>query len=521
MSLIIKKVPYSRRCTKKSQSKGNPSAFYNDDRVDLADGANFKLIGEDRNIIFQMDSASESSKVKKLTDVAQNAIHNLLDFLHPKAVTMGSNMNQNTASEDVMSAEELRQQKKLQKEAFKAEMARRKAEKKLLDRSLKIMEKKLLYAALMLEKVKRDLEAKRLSIAKARLQNQKTLEASKHAMLKAKEENLMLRMQQTDRVIDEVEDVATESESSIFSGSERLRAMREKLAKEKLEREAAAARLQEERERLALQRQQEEQQRQVKRLEELHQKEEAKRLAEEKKLEEKALKEQQKREAQLKHEQLLAEKLKAQEEMRAKQKAGEKNQAKATKSIESKDEAKVNKKSETDEDLNSMFDDLVKTHKNDKQQEDKKAEAPAEKQPPEDNRTTEKNKAEEAKPEESQSFADKYKSNSANNEAAEAKPAAPLDLEKIKEENEKQKALQMIRTKNRAFIVFLIKGEDRGRKAWYYLKIDKLKKNIFMKAAQSESINLDDYGEVIYSAYGEEPPEDIQKKVHDEYEDVY
>lgn len=73
--------------------------------------------------------------------------------------------------------------------------------------------------------------------------------------------------------------------------------------------------------------------------------------------------------------------------------------------------------------------------------------------------------------------------------------------------------------KSRADCLYLCKGLDKGRAAWYYVMVDKPKIPIFLKQYETPggTINLLDYGEVVYSGWGEEPPEDIKKKVEEEY----
>lgn len=66
-------------------------------------------------------------------------------------------------------------------------------------------------------------------------------------------------------------------------------------------------------------------------------------------------------------------------------------------------------------------------------------------------------------------------------------------------------------------LVYLVTGTDRDKSAWYYVLVDRLKVRMFLQAMKSTSINLDDFGQVIYSAYGEKPPEDITNKVKEEY----
>jgi hypothetical protein len=71
--------------------------------------------------------------------------------------------------------------------------------------------------------------------------------------------------------------------------------------------------------------------------------------------------------------------------------------------------------------------------------------------------------------------------------------------------------------KAQADLVYLVTGTDREKSAWYYVLVDRLKVRMFLQAMKSSSINLDDFGKVIYSAYGEKPPEEITNKVKEEY----
>lgn len=66
--------------------------------------------------------------------------------------------------------------------------------------------------------------------------------------------------------------------------------------------------------------------------------------------------------------------------------------------------------------------------------------------------------------------------------------------------------------------IFLVKGKDTtNRQAWYYVLVDKSKKSMFESIQGTQSLNLNDYGKIIFSGYGDEPPEDMKKKMEDEY----
>ncbi len=68
-----------------------------------------------------------------------------------------------------------------------------------------------------------------------------------------------------------------------------------------------------------------------------------------------------------------------------------------------------------------------------------------------------------------------------------------------------------------AELIYLVKGIDAGRNAWYYVLVDRLKVQLFLKALNDEIIHLENYGKILHSAYGDEPPEDVTLSLKDEY----
>eukprot|EP01084_Bolivina_argentea_P056390 103217_1 len=70
--------------------------------------------------------------------------------------------------------------------------------------------------------------------------------------------------------------------------------------------------------------------------------------------------------------------------------------------------------------------------------------------------------------------------------------------------------------KKLAELVYRVNGNDQGRNAWYYVLVDEEKLKSFLKALNDETIHLDQYGVILYSGYGEEPPkyiiDDVKKK---------
>ena len=66
--------------------------------------------------------------------------------------------------------------------------------------------------------------------------------------------------------------------------------------------------------------------------------------------------------------------------------------------------------------------------------------------------------------------------------------------------------------------IYEIKGKDRGRPAWHYVllvddqdTIDKFKELTHGENAGNNTINVSDYGQVLKSGWGEEPPNDVQE----------
>lgn len=67
--------------------------------------------------------------------------------------------------------------------------------------------------------------------------------------------------------------------------------------------------------------------------------------------------------------------------------------------------------------------------------------------------------------------------------------------------------------------IFLVRGKDlSGRRAWYYVMVDKGKRDAFKSREGIPSLNLANYGRILYSGFGENPPEDIKNRMAEEYD---
>lgn len=123
------------------------------------------------------------------------------------------------------------------------------------------------------------------------------------------------------------------------------------------------------------------------------------------------------------------------------------------------------------------------------------------------------------------SFAAKYakKSNNFTSKALQSKESKadePKSSGAVQESLKSQKSnLKPIdpQKKMKAELIYLVKGVDANRNAWYYVLVDRLKVQLFLKALNDEIIHLENYGKILFSAYGDEPPEDITNALKEEY----
>ncbi len=69
-------------------------------------------------------------------------------------------------------------------------------------------------------------------------------------------------------------------------------------------------------------------------------------------------------------------------------------------------------------------------------------------------------------------------------------------------------------------LVHKLKAKDStGRWAYYFVLVEAPKEQQFLTALKSEeTIDLEDYGKVVASNYGEEPNDEIKKMLKDKYD---
>lgn len=66
--------------------------------------------------------------------------------------------------------------------------------------------------------------------------------------------------------------------------------------------------------------------------------------------------------------------------------------------------------------------------------------------------------------------------------------------------------------------IFLIRAVEGGRPCYFYMLIRQEHARNIAELVAKGSVDLANYGTVLASGYGENPPEDVQQRMHDEYQ---
>ncbi len=66
--------------------------------------------------------------------------------------------------------------------------------------------------------------------------------------------------------------------------------------------------------------------------------------------------------------------------------------------------------------------------------------------------------------------------------------------------------------------IYLLRGPDStGKPAWYYLQVAPMKKPIFEHDVKKGQVELNSYGTILLSGYGEQPSPEAKKRMKDDY----
>lgn len=66
-------------------------------------------------------------------------------------------------------------------------------------------------------------------------------------------------------------------------------------------------------------------------------------------------------------------------------------------------------------------------------------------------------------------------------------------------------------------LLYLIRGNSGGRRCWYYVLIEPLKRERFLRAVKAGSLDVSDYGQILYSGFGDDPPEDVEESIRNRF----
>lgn len=71
----------------------------------------------------------------------------------------------------------------------------------------------------------------------------------------------------------------------------------------------------------------------------------------------------------------------------------------------------------------------------------------------------------------------------------------------------------------RSELVYLVRGTSNGQRMWTYLLVEPLKLPVFKGRLSNPngSMNLEEFGRILYSGWGENPPAAIKEQIARDY----
>ena len=61
--------------------------------------------------------------------------------------------------------------------------------------------------------------------------------------------------------------------------------------------------------------------------------------------------------------------------------------------------------------------------------------------------------------------------------------------------------------------IYLVRGKDRGKQAWHYVLVEKALLPLFLRRTNGGSLDVTDFGLVLTSGWGKDPPEEVEKNI--------
>lgn len=69
--------------------------------------------------------------------------------------------------------------------------------------------------------------------------------------------------------------------------------------------------------------------------------------------------------------------------------------------------------------------------------------------------------------------------------------------------------------------IYLVRGKDRGKPAWHYVLVEKLLFGLFLKRTRGGSLDVKDFGKVLESGWGVDPPVGTIEKILEDGGDIF
>lgn len=74
-------------------------------------------------------------------------------------------------------------------------------------------------------------------------------------------------------------------------------------------------------------------------------------------------------------------------------------------------------------------------------------------------------------------------------------------------------------TQSRSHLIYTLKGKDKatGIDAWWIVQLEAKKEAIFLKLSKKGHFDIKEYGKILESGFGEQPPSEIIEEIRAEY----
>jgi tetratricopeptide (TPR) repeat protein len=99
------------------------------------------------------------------------------------------------------------------------------------------------------------------------------------------------------------------------------------------------------------------------------------------------------------------------------------------------------------------------------------------------------------------------------------RPQEARELERLTEAGHIDEAVDLLRktAAEEGALIYLVRGKDEGREAWHLVKIARSKLAAFKQELQTRSLDVSEYGDIIRSGWGKDPPEEVMKELTEQY----